>query len=79
MGTNQAAREFDVPASTLKDRLSGRVTQSNKPSPSPYLSEKAGVSGFFVQVHGYGITKQEIIVILCNTFEERKVYIYFQV
>ena len=38
MGTNQASHKFDVPATTLKDRLSGRVKHDSKPGPAPYLS-----------------------------------------
>ena len=37
---NQAAREHGVPASTLKDRISGRVVHGTKPGPVPYLNSK---------------------------------------
>ena len=37
MGANQAARAFGVPASTLKDRLSGRVKHGTNPGPTPSL------------------------------------------
>jgi len=37
MGANRAARAFGVPASTLKDRLSGRVKHGTNPGPIPYL------------------------------------------
>ena len=40
MGSNQAARKFDVSATTLKDRFSGRVKHGNKPGPAPYLTEE---------------------------------------
>ena len=40
VGTNRAAREFDVPATTLKDRLSGRVKHGSKPGPAPYLTKE---------------------------------------
>ena len=39
---NIAAREFNVPATTLKDRLSGRVEHGSKPGPAPYLTEDEG-------------------------------------
>ena len=35
---NQAAREYGVPASTLKDRLSCRVVHGTKPGPVSYLN-----------------------------------------
>ena len=36
MGVNQAADQYAVPRSTLKDRVSGR--HGNKSGPEPYLS-----------------------------------------
>ena len=38
MGVNRAAREFGVQPSSLRDRLSGRVTHGINPGPQPYLS-----------------------------------------
>jgi len=40
MGANRAARAFGVPASTLKDQLSGRVKHGTNPGPIPYLSSE---------------------------------------
>ena len=37
-GINKAAREHGVPATTLKDRLSGHVAHGTKPGPRPNLS-----------------------------------------
>ena len=34
---NKAAIMYSVPRSTLKDRLSGRVSHGTKPGPCPYL------------------------------------------
>ena len=77
MGTNQAAREFDVPATTLKDRLSGRVRHGSKPGPAPYLTEEEEreLAEFLIQVArlGYGKTKQEVLDILRKTLEKKKV------
>ena len=77
MGTNQAAREFDVPATTLKDRLPGRVKHGSKPGPAPYLTEEEEreLAEFFIQVArlGYGKTKQEVLDILRKTLEKKKV------
>lgn len=33
------AKEYEVPKSTLKDRLSGRLFHGTKPGPRPYLEE----------------------------------------
>ena len=61
MVTNQAARELDVSATTLRDRLSGRVKHGSKPGPAPYLTEEEErqLVDFLVQVArlGYGKTK----------------------
>ena len=37
VSANQAARQYGVPPSTLKDRLSGQVLHGAKPGPRPYL------------------------------------------
>ena len=77
MGPNQAAREFDVPATTLKDRVSGRVKHGSKPGPASYLTEEEEreLVDFLIQVArlGYGKTKQEILDILRKTLEKKKV------
>jgi len=38
MGVNRADREYGIPKTTLKDRLSGKVQHGRKPSPKLYLS-----------------------------------------
>ena len=40
MGVNCAAREYGVPRTSLKDRLSGRVEHGRKPGPLPYLTSQ---------------------------------------
>ena len=35
---NQAAKEFCVPPTTLKDRISGQVRHGRNPGPEPYLT-----------------------------------------
>jgi len=35
---NQAAREHDILRTTLKDRVSGKVTHGSNPGPKPYLN-----------------------------------------
>ena len=37
---SKAARDHDVPKTTLYDRVSGRVTHGNKPGPRPYLTSE---------------------------------------
>ena len=37
-GINEAARVYDVPPTTLKDRISGRVKHNTNPGPQKYLS-----------------------------------------
>jgi len=39
MSANKAAKEFDVPLTTLKDRISGRVRHGRNPGPEPYLNQ----------------------------------------
>ena len=61
MGANRAARTFNVPASTLKDRLSGRVKHGTNPGPAPYLTidEESELSTFLMQVAEIGVGKTE--------------------
>jgi len=37
--TKQAAREFNIPRTTLQDRISERVLHGMKPGPKPYLNK----------------------------------------
>ena len=56
MGANRAARTYSVPASILKDRLSGRVKHGTNPSPAPYLTsdEEDELANFLIQVSEIG-------------------------
>ena len=60
IGINQAAREYGVPRTTLKDRVSGRVKHGTKSGPHPYLSvnEETELAKFVKQCAevGYGKT-----------------------
>ena len=75
MGKNAAAREFGIPASTLKDRLSGRVEHGRKPGPAPYLTEdeETELAQFLIECGrlGYGKTKREVIFIVQNALEKK--------
>ena len=74
-GLNQAARNFSVPRSTLRDRLAGRVVHGTKSGPKPYLSkeEEEELVTFLKQASavGYGKTKKEIIVMVQNTVKKK--------
>ena len=62
---NQAARDYGVPPSTLKDRLSGRVIHGTKPGPRPYLSsqEENELETYLINASkvGYGKTRRQVI------------------
>ena len=68
MGQNQAAKTYDVPRTTLKDRLSGRVKHGKKSGPEPYLTteEEAELAEFLKQCArmGHGKTKKELFSIV---------------
>ena len=75
MGANRAARTYSVPASTLKDRLSGRVKHGTNPGPAPYLTsdKEDELATFLIQVSeiGWGKTKREVIMIVHQTVEKK--------
>ena len=64
MPANQAALQYGVPRSTLKDRLSGRVKHSRKPGPQSYLDpeEEQGLVEHLINAaqKGYGKTRKEV-------------------
>ena len=59
-----AARMYNVPRSTLHDRVSGKVEHGKNPGPEPYLSaaEEKEFANFLVDVAkaGYGKTRQQV-------------------
>ena len=71
MKVNRASRVYEVPRTTLKDRLSGRVKHGTNPGPTPYLTcdEEAELATFLIECSGigYGKTKQEVINIVRRT------------
>ena len=71
MGANKAARTFNVPTSTLKDRIYGRVKHGTNPGPVPYLTaeEERELYDFLIQssLMGYGKTNREVLSIVQNT------------
>ena len=60
----RAAKKYDVPKSTLHDRISGKVSHGDKPGPKPLLSpiEEGEFADFLVEVAqaGYGKTRKEV-------------------
>ena len=67
---SKAARDHDVPKTTLYDRVSGRVTHGNKPGPRPYLTgEEEQEPGTYLK-HcskvGYGKTRRDVLAIVQN-------------
>ena len=66
-----AARSYDVPRTTLLDRVHGTVTHGTKPGPSPYLTrvEETELSKFLVETsdYGYGRTGRQVKQIVYNS------------
>jgi len=62
MSANKAAKEFDVPQTTLKDRILGRVYLGRNPGLEPYLNQdkENSLASFLIKM-GHGKTKQDII------------------
>ena len=60
---NQVARDHGIPKTTLKDRVSGRVTHGTNPGPTPYLStvEEDELGHFLKSCAevGYGKTRRD--------------------
>ena len=60
---NQVTRDHGIPKTTLKDRVSGRVTHGTNPGPTPYLStvEKDELGNFLKSCAevGYGKTRRD--------------------
>ena len=76
MGVNRAADQYGVPRTTLKDRLSGRVTPGTNPGPVPYLtSEEEGelVEHLLTCADiGYPKTKQEVLAIVRQAIYKKR-------
>ena len=75
MSGNKAADLHGVPRSTLKDRLSGRVSHGTKSGPMPYLSvtEEAQLSTHLLDAAkiGYGKTRRDVMC-LVETYVRQK-------
>ena len=70
IGKYSVNRIATVPRSTLKDRVTGRVTHGTKPGPRPYLTrnEEDILAQHLVQVAkiGYGKTRKQVNMIAEN-------------
>ena len=75
MTANRAASVFEVPPTTLKDRLSGRVRHGTNPGPKPYLTkqEEDELAEFLIKAStmGYGKSKREVLSIVKRTLEKK--------
>ena len=73
----RAAVEHGVPASTLRDRISGRVIHGTKPGPKPYLdtAEEKELSSFLKSCSriGYGRTRRDVMHIANSVAIEKGV------
>ena len=71
----KASEMFNIPKSTLGDRISGRVLPGTKSGPSPYLSyeEEVELATFLCRSAevGYGRTRKEVIAIVERILLER--------
>ena len=65
MGVNRAALEFNVPRTTLKDKIAGRVAHGCNMGPKPYLTyeEEQELVEFLMNCSkmGYGKTRQDVM------------------
>ena len=75
MGVNRAALEFQVPRTTLKDRISGRVVHGTNLGPKPYLTaeEEQELVNFLIKCSkmGYGKTRAEVLKIVKAALERK--------
>ena len=77
MGVNRAAKEFGVPTTMLRDRLSGRVTHGTNPGPKPYLSsqEEGELTEYLASTSkaGYGKTRRQVMNIVQHVRKKARV------
>ena len=72
---SKAARDFDIPRSTLYDRVRGKVVHGVKPGPEPYLSqtEEKELGSYLKHCAkiGYGKTRRDVLCIVESAASER--------
>ena len=71
---NRASQDFNVPRSTLYDRVSGRVVHGVNPGPKPYLDqpEEKELSNYLKQCTkvGCGKTRRDVLCIVESATSE---------
>ena len=81
-GINRAALEFGLPATTLKDRISGKVRHGCKAGKTPYLtqSEEKELYDYLVTCAkiGYPKRRDDVIGIVRKTLEHKARNIEFK-
>ena len=75
LSVNRAANKYNMPKTTLKDQLSGRVKHGSNPGLQPYLtsSKENELEKFLIEIckMGHGKTKREVIDIVRRTVEKK--------
>ena len=76
MGVNEAAAQYGIPLTTLKNRLSGWVKHGTKPGPQSYLTKEVEdkLVDFLIECckTGNGKTKKEILQIVKRLVEKKR-------
>ena len=77
MSVLRASTLYDVPRTTLQDRVKGRVKHGNKPGPTTYLTtaEEEELASFLMEVSkvGYGKTRKEVKLLVEAVAREKGV------
>ena len=77
MGVNEADKVHGIPTTTLKDRISSRITYGNKPGHKQYLNkeEEKELLVFLKQsaAIGYAETRREVVCIAQSVAKEKDV------
>ena len=76
MSINRVVQEYNVPRTTLKDRLAGRVKHGSKSGPDPYLTSNEEDELVSVLINackmGHGKTKREVIDVMRRTVKKKE-------
>ena len=71
----RAAEVYEVPRTTLQDRVLGKVVHGKKPGPQPYLNkEEEGDLAEFIEVVadvGFGKTRNQIKAMVENVAKDK--------
>ncbi len=74
LSMNQAADNYQVPRSTLKDRLSKRVIHGVNPGLKPYLTkdEEQGLADYLISAANIGYGKTRDVLCLVEIYFRQK-------